>query len=50
MIENDELKDKIKLHQYIEKRILSDEKHYLFIDEVQEIPEWPELSIHLKFL
>ncbi len=48
MIEFDELKDKQTLHNYINNNILGEKKHYLFIDEVQEIPEWARIINSLK--
>lgn len=51
MIEFDSLKDMKTLHQYISDRIDLSKKNYLFIDEVQEIPEWARTinSIRVTF-
>ena len=39
-IEFDSLKDKSLFHQYVADRIDPAKSNFLFIDEVQEIPEW----------
>ncbi|MBI9008807.1 MAG: ATP-binding protein [Tenericutes bacterium] len=48
MIEYDYLKDKNTLHDYVSKRVHPSKKTYLFIDEVQEIPEWARVVNSLK--
>ncbi len=48
MIEFDTLKDKQILHEYISKQIVAKKKYYLFIDEVQEIPEWARVINSLR--
>lgn len=51
MIEYDSLKNNKTLHEYIEKRIVDKRRSYLFIDEVQEIPQWARVinSIRATF-
>jgi len=47
-IEFDELKDPIKLHEFVANRIRPGQPSYLFIDEVQEIPDWARLVNSLR--
>ncbi len=43
-IDNIELKDLLKFHKLVrDKKTVNGKKIYLFIDEVQEIPEWEKL-------
>lgn len=35
----DELRDSRKLHEYMASQITSNELYYLFIDEIQELPQ-----------
>lgn len=48
MIEFDALKDKNKLHDYVASHTMPNRKIYLFIDEVQEIPEWARIINSLR--
>jgi uncharacterized protein len=48
MIEYDKLKDKDQLHEFIQSRVVGSDRHYLFIDEVQELPEWARIINSLK--
>ncbi|XFA99378.1 ATP-binding protein [Candidatus Izemoplasma sp. B36] len=48
MIENDYLKDKEVLHKYISDCVKNNKSKYLFIDEVQEIPEWARVLNSLR--
>lgn len=44
----DELRDGSKLHEYIASKIISNELYYLFIDEIQELPQWPRIINGLR--
>ena len=44
----DELRDGSKLHEYIASKIISNELYYLFIDEIQELPQWPRIINSLR--
>jgi len=48
MIEYDYLKEKEVLHKYINDCIKASKAKYLFIDEVQEIPEWARVINSLR--
>ena len=48
MVEFDNLKNKNSLHGYIKSLIKTKNKYYLFIDEVQEIPEWARIINSLR--
>lgn len=47
----DELRNPQRLHDYISQLIADEEKYYLFIDEIQELPEWARVvnSIRVTF-
>lgn len=42
-VENEPLLDRHKLYHYIEDRLVSDRMNYIFLDEVQNIPEYEVL-------
>ena len=44
----DKLRDSRKLHEYITSQITSNELYYLFIDEIQELPQWPRIINSLR--
>lgn len=48
MIEFDYLKDMYTLNDYIKSKSSNKDKTYLFIDEVQEIPEWARVVNSLR--
>jgi len=47
---NEHLLDRHKLNSYIEERLVSDKMNYVFLDEVQKVPEYEILvdSLHVK--
>ena len=49
-VENEPLLDRHKLYHYIEDRLVSDRMNYIFLDEVQNIPEYEVLvdSLYVK--
>ncbi len=49
-VENEPLLDRHKLYHYIEDRLVSDQMNYIFLDEVQNIPEYEVLvdSLYVK--
>ena len=49
-VENEPLLDRHKLYHYIEDRLVSDRMNYIFLDEVQNIPEYEILvdSLYVK--
>ena len=49
-VENEPLLDRHKLYHYIEDRLVSDRMNYVFLDEVQNIPEYEVLvdSLYVK--
>lgn len=44
----DELRNSRKLNEYIASKIISNELYYLFIDEIQELPQWPRIINGLR--
>lgn len=48
MMKFDDLRDGVKLHQYIENKVSDDQRIYLFLDEVQEIKEWARVVNSLR--
>lgn len=42
-LENNSLKDYLKLYNYIKDRIISGEKNYIFLDEIQNVLKWEEV-------
>ncbi|MCH4887204.1 ATP-binding protein [Acidaminobacter sp. JC074] len=49
-LEHEELKDYMKLHQYISEKMVTDNTYYIFLDEIQEVNQFEKVinSLHSK--
>lgn len=43
-----DLKDGKRLHDHVAGKIKDDSQYYLFIDEIQEVPDWPQVLNSLR--
>ena len=48
LLENRKYRDAVVLYEYLESRIVDNEMHYIFLDEIQYVEDWPEVVNSLK--
>lgn len=48
LLENRKYRDAIALYEYLQNHIVDEAMYYIFLDEIQFVPDWPEVVNSLK--